>query len=234
MGQKYPGGIEDCSRFQELVELFESEEQRSYYYDKAQEEVEDVFDDPEEEWFRSEDLVYGGLMMLLYSWNFAATETKQMEGDRLKDILENHHEEIEEVRNISLLDADLGVGGSVHEVVNSVFPELKEHLGQTGTAKALSLLNPDLFVMWDTAIRDAGKQGADVRGVKYYMQEQGFYDGNLSDFDGDKENYLDYLRYCQQILVDAQDCYFIQEKDSTPAKLLDEALYAYYKIENEE
>jgi len=234
MGLKFPGGIDDCSRFEELVELFESEEQRNYYYDKAQEEVEDAFDDSEEEWFRSEDLVYGGLMMLLYAWNFAAAETKEMEGERIKEILENHHEEIEKVRHISLLEAELGPGSPVYKVVNSVFPELKEHLGQTGTAKALSLLNPGLFVMWDTAIRDAGKQGADIRGAKYHMHGRGFYDGNLSDFDGDRENYLDYLRYCQQILEDTQKCKFTREKDSPPAKLLDEALYAYYKIENEE
>jgi hypothetical protein len=31
----YPGGIEDCERFRELVRLFEQEEQRNFYYDEA-------------------------------------------------------------------------------------------------------------------------------------------------------------------------------------------------------
>lgn len=84
----YPGGIEDCDRFAELVELFETEEQRSYYYEEALETVSSELDEPD--WYRSEDLVYGGLMLLLYAWNFAARETKSMDGEEIQHILEDH------------------------------------------------------------------------------------------------------------------------------------------------
>jgi hypothetical protein len=228
----YPGGIEDCDRFRELVELFNDEEQRNYYYHDALETVEEELERPD--WYQSDDLVFGGLMLLMYTWNFAARETKAMDGEEVKRILDRHHDAIENVQDRTLEDADLSETGETRQVIQQVWGDLKGHFGQTGASKVLSLLNPDLFVMWDTDIRGVGKQGADVKGVKYYMREQGFYDGNLSDFDGDKENYLEYLRYCQQILEDTQDCQFIQDKYSPPAKLLDEAFYAYYKIENED
>ena len=69
MSDRYPGGIEDPTRFRELVELFEEREQRNYYYESALETVEEHFSG---EWYRSDELVLGGPMLLLYTWNFAA------------------------------------------------------------------------------------------------------------------------------------------------------------------
>lgn len=240
MTKSYPGGIEDCGRFEELVNLFEQEEQRNYYYEKAQETVEREFDD---RWYRSNELVYGGLMLLLYAWNFAATETKQMDGEEIKDILEEHHKPIERVRGISLLEADLGQGSTVHTTVRKVFPVFKEYFGQTGASKVLSLLNPRLFVMWDEDIRtrkqrsrdDPSDKKREDRGIYFYMKESGFdIQSNKSGFGTTYEDYILYLRYCQQILNHTQNCDLFQEGDTPPAKLLDEALYAFYKIEKEE
>lgn len=146
MKYTFPGGIGHCDRFRDLVTLFEDEEQRNYYYSRAQETVEREFG---EGWYRSDELVFGGLMPLLYAWNFAAPQTKLIDVEEIKDLLESHHVEIEQVRDTRLLDADLDEGGKVYEVVRVVFPPFKDHFGQTGTTKVLSLLSPQLFVMWD-------------------------------------------------------------------------------------
>lgn len=112
MASTYPGGIEDCDRFRELVELFEAKEQRNYYYTKALRTVENEFD--RSDWYRSDDLVYGGLMLLMYTWNFAARETKAMDGEEVKRILETHREAIESIRGLNLGDADLSDGSESH------------------------------------------------------------------------------------------------------------------------
>ena len=47
------------------------------------------------------------------------------------------------------------------------------------------------------------------------------------------EDYVIYLKYCKQILEDIRPCPVVQERNMPPSKLLDEALYAFYKIESE-
>ncbi len=240
MSSTYPGGIEDCDRFRELVELFEHEEQRNYYYHKALETVQREYERPD--WYHSDDLVFGGLMLLMYTWNFAARETKAMDGEEVKRILERHHEAIESVQNQTLDDADLSETGETHRVIQQVWGDLKDHFGQTGASKILSLLNPDLFVMWDEDIRTRRQRKQDDpkgtkrpdRGVYFYLKEAGYsLDNNSLDYGKTAGDYVTFLRYCKQILEDVRPCPVVQEKDMPPTKLLDEALYAFYKIESE-
>lgn len=237
MSHTYPGGIGHCDRFRELVTLFENEEQRNYYYTRAQDTVEREFGDC---WYRSDELVFGGLMLLLYAWNFAAPQTKKMDAEEIKDLLEAHHAEIEEVRDTQLIDADLDEGGVVFETVREVFPPFKDYFGQTGASKVLSLLSPQLFVMWDQDIRtrNATTRGGssegqrEDRGVYFYLKEAGHEPYNTKPgFGRQYKDYIAFLRYCQEIMEDTRDCPFIREKEEPLAKLLDEALYAYYKIE---
>lgn len=238
---RYPGGIEDCERFRELVHLFEQEEQRNFYYNRAQSVIEQEFGD---DWYRSDELVLGGLMLLLYTWNFAAPETKQMDSDRVKELLEAHHAQIEQVRNISLLEADLGKEGIVYNTVAQVYPPFQDYLGQTGTSKVLSLLNPELFVMWDHDIRarkarsrdDPPGEMREDRGIYFYLKDTEHTPHNSTDkfeFGRHFKDYIAYLRYCRDILDDVAGCSFFDEQDTARAKLLDEALYAFYKIEHD-
>lgn len=123
-----------------------------------------------------------------------------------------------------------------------MWPDLKDHFGQTGTSKILSLLNPKLFVMWDQDIRRRRRRDQDDpkgtkrpdRGVYFYLKEAGFsLDSNSMDFGRTADDYVVFLRYCQEMLDDVETCPVIQKRNAPPAKLLDEALYAFYKIENE-
>jgi hypothetical protein len=238
MGTTYPGSIEDPDRFAELIERFESDEQRDYYYRRALETVDREFGD---DWYRSDELALGGPMLLMYTWNFAATETKSMSVDVVKDILERHHGLIEQVRGTSLIDAGLKHGDPTVRTVKAVWSDMKDHFGQTGTSKVLSLLAPELFVMWDQDIRTrrqrrrddpAGMKRSD-RGVYFFLQEHGYsLDSNSTNFGRSATDYITFLEFCQDVLVDIGQHPILDERDATPAKLLDEALYAFYKLEN--
>lgn len=234
----YPGGIEDAERFRELVDRFELDEQRDYYYRRALETVDEEFRD---HWFQSDELILGGPMLLMYTWNFAATETKSMNIEVVKDIFEQYHETFERVREIALVDAGLQPGGATYESVQTVWSDMKGHFGQTGTSKVLSLLAPELFVMWDQDIRTRrqrlrsdppGTKRPD-RGVYFYMKESGYsLESNSTEFGRTAEDYITYLQYCSDILEDIGDHPTFREKDATATKLLDEAFYAFYKLEN--
>lgn len=238
METTYPGGIENPDRFAELIERFESDEQRDYYYRRALETVDREFGGS---WYQSDELVLGGPMLLMYTWNFAATETKSMKMDVVKDILEEHHELIEGVRGTALVDAALNPGDPTHRTVEAVWPDMKSHFGQTGTSKVLSLLAPELFMMWDQDIRtrrqrrrgDPPSTKRDDRGVYFYLKEGGYaFDSNSTEFGRTAEDYITFLRYCKDILEDIGGHPTFQDRDATPTKLLDEALYAFYKLEN--
>lgn len=240
MTSTYPGGIEDCDRFRGLIELFEDEEQRNYYYHKALETVERESKRPD--WYHSDDLVFGGLMLLMYTWNFAARETKAMDGEEVKRILERHHEAIESVQDRTIDEADLSETGDTRQVIQQVWGDLKDHFGQTGASKVLSLLNPELFVMWDEDIRTRRRRNQDDpkgtkrpdRGVYFYLKEAGYsLNNNSMDYGKTAEDYVIFLRYCKQMLEDIRPCPVVQDKEMPPAKLLDEALYAFYKLERE-
>lgn len=238
MSDRYPGGIEDPVRLRELVELFEEREQRNFYYESALETVEGNFGG---RWYRSDELVLGGPMLLLYTWNFAARETKSLDKNRIMDILERHHERIEAVRDAKLGSVPLEEGSCVHELVHAVWPEMQAYFGQTGTSKVLSLLAPGLFVMWDQDIRTRvrrrqgdprGHERPD-RGVYFFLKDAGYeLEHNKPSFGRAADDYLVFLHYCQNILADISDAPIVTERDATPAKLLDEAFYSFYKIEH--
>jgi hypothetical protein len=118
---------------------------------------------------------------------------------------------------------------------------MKAHFGQTGTSKVLSLLAPELFVMWDQDIRtrrqrrqgDPPGMKKPDRGVYFFLQEQGYsLDSNSTDFGRAATDYITFLEFCQDILIDINQHPIFEERDATPAKLLDEALYTFYKLEN--
>ncbi|WP_415383022.1 hypothetical protein [Halosimplex sp. TS25] len=239
MPSKYPGGIEDPDRFRELVSLFEAQEQRNYYYEQALATVEQEFGPG---WYHSDELILGGPMLLMYTWNFAARETKSLDADTVSSIFERHHQAIEEVRSTALVDADLQPGGPAYETVKNVWADMKDHFGQTGTSKVLSLLAPELFVMWDQDIRtrsqrrqgDPRDKKREDRGVYFYLKEAGYSpENNKPRFGRTAEDYILFLQYCKEILQEVVSHPVLQERDATPAKLLDESLYAFYKLENE-
>lgn len=239
MRPTYPGGIEDPERFRELLRRFDRDEQRDYYYERALETVQQEF---EGEWYESDELILGGPMLLLYTWNFAAQKTKVLDKNHIQELFERHHELFEDLRDVDLVKADLRTGGSIDRTLQAVWGDMCERFDQTGTAKVLSLLAPRLFVIWDQDIRtrrqrsrsDPPGEKRPDRGVYFFIKENGRYslENNSMDFGKSAEDYLVFLRYCRDVLEDIGDHPVFEEKEDTPAKLLDEALYAFYKLEN--
>jgi hypothetical protein len=236
MSIAYPGNITDQDGFRELVETFEEQEQRDYYYERALETVNEEFAAGQ---YHSDELILGGPMLLLYTWNFAAIETKTMEKEALQAIFRNHEENLRKLRGQTILEADLHPDGNVGVMLEDLWDELKDCVGQTGTSKILSLVAPELFVMWDQDIRTRRSRSTDDppghrrpdRGVYFYMKESGHtVEHNKPDFGKSMEDYLAYLRYCKEILKELGEHPLIDGEDETAAKRLDEALYAFYKL----
>lgn len=90
-----------------------------------------------------------GILLLLYTWNFAAKETKKISFQDIGELLRATKSDLKSLEKYSIRTAD----DAVWDSVGRVFDQFRALLGQTGASKALSLLNPELFVMWDTAIR---------------------------------------------------------------------------------
>ena len=96
--------------------------------------------------------------------------------------------------------------------------------------------------MWDEDIRTRRRRKQDDqkgtkrsdRGVYFHLKEAGYsLNNNSMNFGKTAEDYVIFLRYCKQMLEDIRPCPVVQEKEMPPTKLLDEALYAFYKLESE-
>jgi hypothetical protein len=99
-------------------------------------------------WYEDTNTIKG-VSLLLFTWNFAAKETKGLNFDNLGGLLKEAKEHLRSLERWSVTNAD----ENAWECVKRVFDKFRAVCGQTGASKALSLLNPHLFVMWDTAIR---------------------------------------------------------------------------------
>jgi hypothetical protein len=148
-----------------------------------------------------------GILLLLFTWNFAARETKQLNFENVGEVLQRCESELKALENYTIKNMD----EETQEKVKRIFSEFKKLMGQTGASKALSLLNPRLFVMWDTKIRKRlGKEL--IPGIK----------------NGEKpEYYIIFLQGIQKII----DEYKLKEKvpsGTILAKKIDE--YNYVRI----
>lgn len=90
-----------------------------------------------------------GILLLLFCWNFAARKTKKLTVNKVQDLLRRNIKALNHLECYSLKDIE----GIDQRLITTVFSSFRATLGQTGATKALSLINPRLFVMWDTAIR---------------------------------------------------------------------------------
>lgn len=100
-------------------------------------------------WRTSDDTIRG-ILLLLFTWNFAARETKALTYDNLREVLTESEESLKRLDGVKIED---DISSGQWEDILKVFSCFKKLMGQTGASKALSLMNPDLFVMWDTQIR---------------------------------------------------------------------------------
>ena len=100
-------------------------------------------------WRTSDDTVKG-ILLLLFTWNFVALETKALTYLKIRQALAASDEALNRLEGVKIED---DISPAQWEDISHAFSAFKAVMGQTGASKALSLMNPELFVMWDTKIR---------------------------------------------------------------------------------
>ena len=140
------------NEFPELIEKFR-EEPRAFVYDLACRLIQEAKDLCQQDWYTHGKTIEA-ILLLLFCWNFAARAIKKLTFLKVKELLERNKNALRELENYSLVTTD----NSAYEKIQRVFDDLRLLFGQTGSSKALSLMNPKLFVMWDTKIRSKLKR----------------------------------------------------------------------------
>lgn len=123
-------------------------EPRAFCYEIATQLISQAKKNTGESWYEDKDIIKG-VLLLLYTWNFAAQKTKKLNFQNVGELIRNTKDDLKFLEKYSIRTSD----NPAWDVIKSVFDQFSDLLGQTGASKALSLLNPELFVMWDTAIR---------------------------------------------------------------------------------
>jgi len=124
------------------------EEPRAFCYELSSELIQQAKDTAGKFWYGN-DFTIKGILLLLFTWNFASPITKKLNFASIRQLLERAQDRLMLLEKYSITTAD----EKVWNKVMPLFDEFSTVFGQTGASKALSLLNPRLFVMWDTRIR---------------------------------------------------------------------------------
>lgn len=201
----------DCDKMDNLYDDFHDpsddfkKEPRYFCYDLAESLVTDARSKGGT-WYTHTDTIKG-IMLLLFTWNFAAKKTKKLNFQNVRRTLQRCQKQLEALEAHTLESFDK----RAEKRIEKVFREFMTLMGQTGASKALSLVNPKLFVMWDTKIRKRLKKAL-IRGIK----------------NGEKpEHYVQFLKGVRKII----EQYGLRSKlpeDAILAKKFDE--YNYVKI----
>jgi len=125
---------------------------------------------------------------------------------------------IDELKDVSLIDADLD-DAFIESSIKTLYKRFLDVFGATGASKALHLLHPKLFVMWDDNIR------------RSYQIDVPDEDGYLRFLKMAKEEIIEFIKDCAEknglSFEDAER--FIKEKTGLElTKLLDELNYLRY------
>jgi len=124
------------------------EEPRAFCYELSSELIQQAKDTAGEFWYGN-DFTIKGILLLLFTWNFASPITKKLNFKTIRHLLGRTQDRLFFLENYRITNAD----EKAWEIITPLFDEFSTVFGQTGASKALSLLNPKLFVMWDTRIR---------------------------------------------------------------------------------
>jgi len=123
-------------------------EPRCFCYEISRQLIEKAHKSPGKRWYSSTNTVKG-ILLLLFTWNFAARITKQLKAQDIVNLLKSQADNLRSLEKYSIMDN--WENNSIK--ISHIYKAFKKIAGQTGASKALSLLNPRLFVMWDTGIR---------------------------------------------------------------------------------
>jgi len=151
-----------------------------------------------------------GLGVLLLTWNQAFYRYGSFDFDDLENCITANIGKIEHFRNKSIFDLSEDDEGKIKDLFNSFLDALKIHSGKkkdarspVAVAKALHLLAPNYFPLWDDKI----------------AREYGCY-YNLNP----AEKYVVFCRIIRGVAKQVKD--FIPNSEKTIVKLIDEYNYA--------
>jgi len=99
---------------------------------------------------KNEDVL--GLCLMLFSWNFANMRNmlKTFRIHKFKEVLEEIKSTFKELEKERFETSDIP---KLSKKISFIFNKLNPLIQHTGTSKVMYFKNPNLFVMWDTAIR---------------------------------------------------------------------------------
>jgi len=198
--------LEGCRRFHEI-------EPRDIAYVVCSKVI---FQDP-----KNTAYLLSGIRLFLQVWNAVyiqklPQELKQSMEDEIRDAYSSCSDELASLSQKRLEDVDLAAT-HVAEAIRKSFRCFAQHksIGDTGASKALHMLNPTLFMMWDTKIREAytklmpeelGAQiierSLDAEQKKKFEELPPYVRRNFAQkvLQDRGESYLHFLRICQAIM----------------------------------
>lgn len=119
-----------------------SKEPRAFCYEVSSQLIEKAKNISDLYWFENK-LTIQGILLLLFTWNYASPITKKLDFKSVGDLLTKTKGYLARLDKYNINNAD----NNAWELIKIVFNDFSTMLGQTGATKALSLLNPGLFVM---------------------------------------------------------------------------------------
>jgi hypothetical protein len=123
-------------------------ESRAFCYEMCTSMIKQSKRDVTKSWYTNIKTIQA-ILLLEYCWNFAAKKTKKLSVKSVQKVIFKNEKLLKQLEQYSFLTLPKNLEGIIKKIVAS-FSHLFD---QTGATKALSLLNPELFVMWDTKIR---------------------------------------------------------------------------------
>ena len=101
------------------------------------------------------------LVQFLNDWGCRLRNYDDVTASKLKDCVITVHSDLLSFQKYSILDFDFGNRGNSQKIINlfnkfwtfSGGSKIASNFGSTATSKALHIVNPNLFTMWDDEIR---------------------------------------------------------------------------------
>lgn len=191
--------------FCDPTEEYNKAEPRGFVYDISRDLIKKAKMEEGDDWVESDKTVKG-ILLLLFCWNYAYPGTKKLKHNEISKLMDESKKDIKKLQEKTITNFD----EEDYKIITNLFENFKELLGQTGASKALSLLNPKLFLMWDTKIRKRLDKEL-IPGISK----------------GDPQHYLKYLKSMKYIIEKNELGKKIKD-ERTLAKKIDE--YNYLKI----
>ena len=136
----------------EVTDDYKNKESRASVYTAALDVIKNARAEDKKDWLISRK-TSNAILELLRSWNKVWLSKHPLTFEDIEKLLRDNQEDLKKLEGYTIENINENL-----ENIKKVFGEFKGLLGQTGASKALSLLNPELFMMWDTKIRKALKR----------------------------------------------------------------------------